>query len=204
MELIDVKKIDPSPFQHRKYMDENKLRELGLSIEHDGLVHPIVVRSSNGRFQLIAGERRWRAVRDYTDLKAIEARVIKADDHKARRVAATENLQREDLSAIEKVEHTVDIVDSELIKDKEYASMGKEPAARLKTLLGRLDTMRRNKERGYECNNEIKRTSNKFIGRVEKIFKNLSAFFVRFTKKCSLYIDNSRPSFQNHVYKYLI
>ena len=66
MKLIDANKIDFSPFQHRKYMDEDKLKELDLSIRQDGLVEPIVVRSRNGRLQLIAGERRWTSVRDYT------------------------------------------------------------------------------------------------------------------------------------------
>ena len=171
--LIDVKYIDPSPFQHRKYMDEEKLRELAQSIERDGLIQPIVVRSRNGRFQLIAGERRWRAVREYTDLKAIEARVIKADDLKARRVAATENLQREDLSAIETVEYIVDIVDAELIGDEEYASMGRNSADRVKTLLENLKASHRSIERGFNPNNELKHTTHKFMRHVEKVFKNL-------------------------------
>jgi len=65
------------------------------------------------------------------------------------------------------------MVDAELIEDKEYASMGKKPADRVKTLLGKLDSMRRNKERGYRANEEIRHTSHKFVRRVEKIFKNL-------------------------------
>ena len=62
--MIDIKKIDPSPYQHRKYFDENSLKELGASIVQDGLIEPIVVRpQKKGRFQLIAGERRFRAVK---------------------------------------------------------------------------------------------------------------------------------------------
>jgi len=173
VKLINVKKIDASPFQHRKYMDEEKLKELALSIQRDGLIQPIVVRSRNGRFQLIAGERRWRAVRDYTDLKAIEARVIRASDLKARRIAAAENLQRENLSAVEKVEYMVDIVDSELIRDKEYASMGKEPVDRVKTLLGKLKASEHIQIRGYNIGNDLVYTAHKFMRRVEKVFKNL-------------------------------
>ena len=65
------------------------------------------------------------AIREYTGIKAIPARIVDADDLQARRISAAENLQREDLSAIEEVEAIVEIVDAELIKDKEYASMGK-------------------------------------------------------------------------------
>ncbi len=171
--LIDVEKIDPSPFQQRKYMDEDTLRELALSIRRDGLIEPIVIRPLNGRYQLIAGERRWRAVRKYTDLKSIEAKVITANDLKALRIAVTENLQREDLSAIETIESTVVLLDTGLIHDKEYASMGREPLDRVKALLGKLDNMRRSKERGYKVNGETEITSHKFMGRVIKIFNNL-------------------------------
>ena len=65
------------------------------------------------------------------------------------------------------------MVDAELIEDKEYASMGKKPADRVKTLLVKLDSVRHCKERGFNVFEEIKCTSNKFIGRVEKIFKIL-------------------------------
>ncbi|MBU0952797.1 MAG: ParB N-terminal domain-containing protein, partial [Elusimicrobia bacterium] len=51
--MIDIKKIDPSPYQHRKYFDEESLRELGASILRDGLIEPVIVRpQKNGRFQL--------------------------------------------------------------------------------------------------------------------------------------------------------
>ena len=61
-----------------------------------------------------------QAVRDYTDWKTIPAQIIKADDLQARRISAAENLQREDLSAIEEVEAIVEIVDAELIEDSNY------------------------------------------------------------------------------------
>ncbi|MBW2656056.1 MAG: ParB/RepB/Spo0J family partition protein [Deltaproteobacteria bacterium] len=62
--MIDIKKIDPSPYQHRKYFDKNSLKELGASILRDGLIEPIIVRpQKKGRYQLIAGERRFRAVK---------------------------------------------------------------------------------------------------------------------------------------------
>ncbi|MBW2341990.1 MAG: hypothetical protein JRF50_16860, partial [Deltaproteobacteria bacterium] len=62
----------------------------------------------------------------------------------------------------------MEIVDAELIEDKEYVPMGKNPAERVKTLLGRLDSIRRSKERGYNVSEEISHTSHKFMGRIEK------------------------------------
>ena len=92
--LIDVKKIDPSPFQCRKYSDEDKAKELAASIKREGLIEPIVVRRKvDGRYEIIAGHRRVQAVRDYTDWKTIQAQIIKVDDLQARRISAAENLQ---------------------------------------------------------------------------------------------------------------
>ncbi len=79
-----------------------------------------MVRPNGGRYELIAGERRLRAVRDYTEIKTIAAQVVKKNDLEARRISAAENLQREDLSAIETIEGTVEMVDAELIEDIKY------------------------------------------------------------------------------------
>ena len=87
--MIDIKKIDPSPFQHRKYFDEERLRELGASILKDGLIEPIIVRpQKKGRFQLIAGERRLRAVKKYTAMTMIQSKIADVDDLQARRISA--------------------------------------------------------------------------------------------------------------------
>jgi len=154
--FIDIDKIDPSPFQVRKYFDGDKQRELAESIKREGLIEPIVVRRKGRRYAIIAGERRFRAGRDYTNSKTLPALIIKADDLEARRISAAENLQREDLSAIETIEAIVEILDAELIKDKEYASMGKNPANRVRALLGKLDTMRRSQERGSDVSGHSK------------------------------------------------
>ncbi len=174
LKAIDINKIDPSPFQIRKSRDEGKLKELGASIERDSQIEPIVVRRNGGsHYQLIVGHRRVEAVREYTKMKTILARIIKADDLQARRISAAENLQREDLSAVETIEAIVEIVDAELIEDKEYALMGKKPAYRVKALLGKLRSNKRNKERGYNSNKDLIGTSHRFVRRVEKIFKYL-------------------------------
>ncbi len=174
LKAIDVNKIDPSPFQIRKSRDEGKLKELGASIVRDSQIGPIVVRRNGGmNYELIVGHRRVEAVREYTKMKTILALIIKVDDLQARRISAAENLQREDLSAVETIEAIVEIVDAELIADKEYASMGKKPQVRVKALLGKLDSMRRTKDRGYNVSEEIRNTSHKFMGRVERKFKYL-------------------------------
>jgi len=104
--VIDVRKIDPSPspYQHRRHFDEDKLRELAASIQREGLIEPIVVRAKRDRYELIAGERRFRAVRDFNEMETIQAQIVIATNLQARRISAAENLQREDLSAIETVE----------------------------------------------------------------------------------------------------
>ncbi len=73
----------------------------------------------------------------------------------------------------ETIEGNVEMVDAELIENREYASMGEKPADRVKTLLGKLKSMRRSKERGYNASKELRHTSHKFVRRVEKIFNNL-------------------------------
>jgi len=171
--VIDLRKIDPSPYQLRKHFDEDSLKELAASIQREGLIEPIVVRPKKDRYELIAGERRFRALRDYTSIKTIQAQIVTANNLQARRISAAENLQREDLSAIETIKAVVEIVDAELIEDKEYASMSNKPADRVKTLLGKLDAVRTSKARNSEISREAKLLFYKFVEQVEKIFKNL-------------------------------
>ena len=161
--VIDVKKIDPSPYQHRRHFDEDKLKELAASIQREGLIEPIIVRPKSDGYEMIAGERRLRAVRDFTEMETIQAQIVIASNLQARRISAAENLQREDLSSIETIEAIAEIVDAELIEDAQYASMGKKPADRVKTLLGKLDSVRRSEELGYEVASEAKLTSNKLV-----------------------------------------
>ena len=78
--VIKLEDIDPSPYQRRRYFDEDKLKELGASIQREGLIEPIVVRLVWKRYELIAGERRLRAIRDYTDIKTIQAQVVHVSD----------------------------------------------------------------------------------------------------------------------------
>jgi ParB/Sulfiredoxin domain len=172
--FIAVEKIDPSPFQHRRYFDETTLKEPGASILRDGLIEPIVVRpQKNGRFQLIAGERRLRAIKNYTNMTTTQAKIADVTDLEARRISTSENILRRDLSALETIEDTVGIIDVEMGKEPMYLTGGKTPLERLYKLLSKLDSIRVSKERGSLVSKEADDLFYKFIEQVESIFKNL-------------------------------
>jgi ParB family transcriptional regulator, chromosome partitioning protein len=97
---VDIDKISPSPFQPRRAFDETKLQELAMSIRNQGIIQPLIVRPKGERFELIAGERRWRAAMK-AGLTRVPVVVREASDHDALQLALIENLQREDLNPIE-------------------------------------------------------------------------------------------------------
>ena len=98
---IAVGCVVPAPHQSRRVFDEDSLRELAESIRAEGLLQPIVVREiGDGNFELIAGERRWRAFQ-LLKLKMIPARIVKASDASSAAMTLIENLQRKDLNPIE-------------------------------------------------------------------------------------------------------
>lgn len=97
---LPVDQIRPNPYQPRGRIDPAQLKELVASIQSSGLLQPVVVRSRPGGYELIAGERRWRAVRELGWTK-IPAVVRDADDRTLLTLALVENLQRDDLSPIE-------------------------------------------------------------------------------------------------------
>lgn len=93
--------IEPNPDQPRRHFDKQALEELAASIRENGLIQPLVVRPiGEGRYALIAGERRWRACR-MAGLKEAPAVILEADDLRAALLALVENLQREDLGPLE-------------------------------------------------------------------------------------------------------
>ena len=101
---IPLSQIESCRAQPRKNFDQEKLEELADSIRQHGVIQPLTVRKlSSGYYQIIAGERRWRAAR-MTELTEIPAVVIEADDQKAMELAMIENLQREDLNPMEEAE----------------------------------------------------------------------------------------------------
>src|ERR1700691_4452365 len=97
---VDIDLIDPSPFQPRSRFREEALEELAQSIRASGIVQPIVVRPVGKRYQLIAGERRWRAAQK-AELSRVPAVVRDVRDEMALEMTLVENLQREDLNPVE-------------------------------------------------------------------------------------------------------
>lgn len=99
--ILPISKVEPRIDQPREYFDQQALQELADSIAQYGLIQPITVRKlETGYYQIIAGERRWRASR-LAGLKEVPVRVIEADDRRTAELALVENLQREDLNPIE-------------------------------------------------------------------------------------------------------
>ncbi len=97
---LNIDAIEPNPFQPRRDFNEAHLAELAESICSEGLLQPIVVRKDGATYQLIAGERRWKACRQL-NLKTIPARVVEASDASSAAISLIENLQREGLNPIE-------------------------------------------------------------------------------------------------------
>lgn len=98
--VIDTDLIDPNPVQPRSHFDEGNLEDLARSIRENGVVQPLLVRRKGPRFELVAGERRWRAAK-LAGLERVPAVVRDVADEKLLELALIENIQREDLSAIE-------------------------------------------------------------------------------------------------------
>jgi ParB family chromosome partitioning protein len=97
---IDIDLIEPSPYQPRTRFREEALDELARSIQSSGIIQPLVLRPIGQRFQLIAGERRWRAAQR-AGLTKVSAIVREVPDELALEMTLVENIQREDLNAIE-------------------------------------------------------------------------------------------------------
>jgi len=97
---VDIHSIDTNREQPRKNFDESALQELADSIKVHGIVQPLIVREKNGRYQIVAGERRFRAAR-LAKLSTVPVLTVDYDDAKMQEVALIENIQREDLNPIE-------------------------------------------------------------------------------------------------------
>lgn len=98
---VPVDQVDPNPFQPRRHFDPDEIASLADSLRQHGMLQPIIVRAVGLRYQLIAGERRLRASIE-AQLHEIPARVLDLDDQRVFELAMVENLQREDLNAIDK------------------------------------------------------------------------------------------------------
>ena len=124
LKKLPLHKIEPNPDQPRRDFDPEELEELAESIRTHGVIQPLTVREMpNGYYQIIAGERRWRASR-LAGLEEIPAVIIEADDKKAMELALIENLQRSDLNPVEEANGYDSLI-------REYGLTQEEAAARV-------------------------------------------------------------------------
>ena len=127
---LPISQIESCQNQPRKTFDQEKLEELADSIRQHGVIQPLTVRKlASGYYQIIAGERRWRAAR-LAGLDEIPAVIIEADDQKAMELAMIENLQREDLNPIEEAQGFQTLIETYGMTQAEAAdSVGKSRSA---------------------------------------------------------------------------
>lgn len=127
---LPIAKIEPRVEQPRDYFDEEALQALSESIARYGVLQPITVRLlDSGYYQIIAGERRWRASR-LAGLTEVPVRIIEADDRTTAELALVENLQREDLNPIEEAKgYKTLIEDYGLTQEEAAKSVGKSRPA---------------------------------------------------------------------------
>jgi ParB family chromosome partitioning protein len=126
---IGVHLIEPSPYQARREIPAEQLNELAESIRAEGLLQPVVVRKTGDRFQLIAGERRWRAFQ-LLKIKSIPARIVEASNASAAAIGLIENLQREGLNPIEEAHGYASLIrDFDLTQENAAERVGKGRAS---------------------------------------------------------------------------
>ena len=132
---LPIYKVEPNPDQPRHDFDEEELQALADSISVHGVIQPLTVREMpNGYYQIIAGERRWRAAR-LAGLREIPAVIIEADDRKVMELALIENLQRQDLNPVEEaLGYQTLITDHGLTQEEAAKRVGKSRPAVANTL----------------------------------------------------------------------
>lgn len=107
---LDVDALEPNRFQPRKDFKETHLKELAESIKIEGVLQPLLVRKTGDSYEIVAGERRWRAAKK-AGIKKVPVLVLEADDLKLQKLALIENLQREDLAPLEEAVAYKNLID---------------------------------------------------------------------------------------------
>jgi ParB/RepB/Spo0J family partition protein len=133
---LPVQEIRPNPRQPRKFFDRDQLQSLSDSILHMGLLEDILVRPVPDGFELVLGERRWRATQ-LAGLDTISAKIVPLSDEEVQRIAVVENVQRSDLTEVEEAFAYKELIDQGMRQGEVGASMGKlgdRVAERLKVL----------------------------------------------------------------------
>jgi ParB family transcriptional regulator, chromosome partitioning protein len=136
--LIALADIHPNPDQPRRHFDEEALAELAASIRSRGVIQPIVVRPRGGSFQIVAGERRWRAAQK-ASLHEVPALVREFDDAETLEIALIENVQRRDLNAIEEAEAYQRLIDQFGHTQQELSRLVDKSRSHVANLLRLLD-----------------------------------------------------------------
>ncbi|MDH7502404.1 MAG: ParB/RepB/Spo0J family partition protein [Verrucomicrobiota bacterium] len=121
VDIVPLTRIRPCPLQPRKDFPEESLRELADSIRNQGIVQPLVVRMRGEYYELIAGERRWRAAQ-LAGLSEVPVLVREADDTAALEMALIENLQRENLNPIEEAQGYQQLIDQFKLRQEDVAA----------------------------------------------------------------------------------
>lgn len=126
---VGVHLIEPSPYQARREITSEQLSELAESIRSEGLLQPVVVRKTGDKYQLIAGERRWRAFQQLK-IKTIPARIVEASNASSAALGLIENLQREGLNPIEEAHGYASLIrDFDLTQETAAERVGKGRAS---------------------------------------------------------------------------
>ena len=130
LKLLPLGKLEPRQTQPRSVFDDEALQELAESVKRYGVIQPVTARRlPSGYYQIIAGERRWRAAR-LAGLEEIPVRVVEADDRRTAELALVENLQREDLNPIEEARGYRSLIDDYGLTQEEAAqSVGRSRPA---------------------------------------------------------------------------
>lgn len=131
---LPIEQVERDGAQPRKLFDQTKLQELAASIKAQGIIQPVLVRKSEGRYRIIAGERRWRAAQ-LAGLQSIPALVREATEAQAFEMALVENLQRTDLNPIEEAEGYRRLIEEfSLTQEQVSERVGKERSSVTNTL----------------------------------------------------------------------
>jgi ParB family transcriptional regulator, chromosome partitioning protein len=136
---IDISKIYPNKKQPRKNFEEREIKELAESIKNQGLIQPIVVReTSGGTYEIIAGERRWRACQ-LVGLHSVNCVVMNVEDKSVYELALIENIQRENLNVVEEAKAYKNLIESNGIKNEELSKKIGKSSSHISNLIRILD-----------------------------------------------------------------
>ena len=136
---IDISKIYPNKKQPRKNFEEKEIKELSESIKNQGLIQPIVVRETpGGMYEIIAGERRWRACQ-LAGLHSVSCVVMSVDDKNVYELALIENIQRENLNVVEEAKAYKNLIELNGLKNEELSKKIGKSSSHISNLIRILD-----------------------------------------------------------------